>query len=160
FPVLAAIEPATAAPGLLFGVLFALLVLLAAVAVVNEQGHPHSLSAFFALAAEAVWSAKHLTPERLLPALTMYAGFGLFYLGVPLLAERLGKKLEPRGSGAVVLFVSLAFLFFLAAGPVAHSALWGMALLLAILNLGLLLEASAGRLPWLSIFGIVLSWVV
>ena len=160
FPVLAAIEPATAAPGLLFGVLFALLVVLAAVAVTNEKGRVHFLSAFFALAAEAVWSAKHLTPERLLPALTMYAAFGLFYLGVPLIAERLGKKLEPRGSGAVVLFVSLAFLFFLAAGPVAHAALWGMALLLAILNLGLLLEASAGTLPLLSILGIVLSWIV
>ncbi len=160
FPVLVAIEPATAAPGLVFGVLFALLVALATVAVTNEQGRVHFLSAFFALAAEALWSAKHLTPERLLPALTMYAAFGLFYLGVPLIAERLGKKLEPRGSGAVVLFVSLAFLFFLAAGPVAHSALWGMALLLAILNLGLLLEASAGTLPLLSILGIVLSWIV
>jgi hypothetical protein len=160
FPVLVAIEPATAAPGVVFGVLFALLIVLAAVAVVNEQGRVHFLSAFFALAAEAVWSAKHLTPERLLPALTMYAAFGLFYLGVPLIAERLGKKLEPRGSGAVVLFVSLAFLFFLAAGPVAHSALWGMALLLAILNLGLFLEASAGALPLLSFLGMVLSWIV
>lgn len=160
FPILAAIEPATATPGLVFGVLFSLLIVLAAVAVANEQGRVHFLSAFFALAAEAVWSAQHLTPERLLPALTMYAAFGLFYLGVPLVAERLGKKLEPRGSGAVVLFISLAFLFFLAAGPVADSALWGMALLLAILNLGLFLEASAGTLPLLSIVGIVLSWIV
>jgi hypothetical protein len=160
FPVLVAIEPAAAAPGGVFGVLFALLVVLAAVAVTNGQGRIHFLSAFFALVAEALWSAKYLTPERLLPGLTMYAAFGLFYLGVPLIAQRLGKKLEPRGSGAVVLFVSLAFLFFIAAGPVAASALWGMALLLALLNLGLLLEASAGTLPLLSILGIVLSWIV
>ena len=70
----------------------------------------HFLSALFALAAEAMWSANYLTPERLLPALVMYAAFGLFYLGVPIVAERLGKKLEPQGSGAVVLFVSIAFL--------------------------------------------------
>ena len=160
FPALAAIEPATAAPGLLFGVLFALLIVLAAAAVLNEEGRLHFLAAFFALAAEAVWSAKYLTPERLLSALTMYAAFGLFYLGVPLIAERQGKKLQPRGAGAVVLFVSLALLFFLAAGPVARSALWGMALLLAILNLGLLREASAGTLPLLSILGMALSWIV
>ena len=160
FPALAAIEPATAAPGLLFGVLFALLIALAAAAVANEAGHLHFLAAFFALAAEAVWSAKYLTPERLLSALTMYAAFGLFYLGVPLIAERQGKKLQPRGAGAVVLFVSLALLFFLAAGPVARSALWGMALLLAILNLGLLREASKGTLPLLSILGMALSWIV
>jgi predicted membrane protein DUF2339 len=160
FPVLVAIEPATAAPGLLFGTLFALLVLLATVAVLTGAGRVHFLAAFFVLAAEAVWSAKHLTPERLLPGLTIYAVFGLFYLGVPLIAERRGRRLEPEGSAALILCASLGLLFFLAAGPVADSALWGMALLLAILNLGLLAEASAGHLPVVSLVGMALSWIV
>ena len=160
FAVLAAIEPATSAPGLLFSVLIGLAAVIAAVAVAGESGRLHFLAAFFVLVAEAVWSSHHLTPEHLLAALTLYATFALFYLGVPLLAERLGKRLEPQGSGAIVLFVSLALLLFLATGPVASAALWGLALLLVMLNAGLLLEAAHGRLPFLSVAGAVLSWIV
>ena len=35
-----------------------------------------------------------------------------------------------------------------------------MALLLAILNLGLFFEASRGRFPILSLAGVMLSWIV
>jgi uncharacterized membrane protein len=160
FPVLAWIEPATAAPGLLFGSLFALLIVLAGATISAESGRAHFLGAVFVLAAEAVWSVKHLSPERLLPALTIYAGFGLFYLAVPIVAERAGKRLRPEGSGALVLFASLGLLFFLAAGPVARVALWGLALLLLLLNVGLLAEASRSRFPLLAFAGIVLSWIV
>jgi uncharacterized membrane protein len=45
-------------------------------------------------------------------------------------------------------------------GSVAASALWGMALLIAVLNVGLFSEASHARLPLISIMGAVLSWVV
>lgn len=160
FPVLAAIEKETAGPGALFGVLFALLVVLGAYSVFYEEGAVHFLAAFFALAAEAIWSAKHLDADRLLPALTLYGVFALFYLGVPMAARRLGKTLRPSGSGAILLFVSLGLLFFLAAGPVAAAALWGLALLLAILNLGLLFEASSGHHPILALLGMILSWIV
>lgn len=160
FPALVLVEPATASPALLFSTLFVLLAVLALFAVRRERGEFHFLSAFFALAAEAAWSARHLTPPRLLPALTIYAVFALFYLGVPLLARRRGKTLRPEGSGAILLFVSLTLLFFLAAGPVAAAAIWGVALLLAILNVGLFVEGSAGRQPLLSVAGIILSWIV
>jgi uncharacterized membrane protein len=160
FPALAYIEPRAAQPGALFGVLFALMALVAAYAIAREEGAVHFLAAFFAVAAEAVWSSRHLTPDRLLPALAIYAIFGMFYLGAPIVAAQYGKRLRPEGSGAVVLFVSLGLLFFLAAGPVASAALWGIAILLAILNFGLLVEAMSGRHPLLLVAGLALSWIV
>ena len=160
FPVLAGIEPATASPGALFGVLFVLMAVLAVYAVAKEEGAIHFVAAFFALAAEAVWSAKHLAPDRLLSALTMYAVFGLFYLGVPLVARHWKKRLKPEGSGAIVLFASLGLLLFLAARTSGSAALWGIALLLLILNLGLFLEAASGRSPLLLFAGLLLSWIV
>src|SRR5262249_4548791 len=134
FPVLFSLEPAAAAPGLPFAALFALLAATAAFALLYEDGWLHSIAAFFAIAAEAVWSARSLPPEWLLPGISIYAVFGLFYLGVPLLARRLRRRLPPAGSGAFLLLLSLGLLFFLAAGPLAQAALWGLALLLVILN--------------------------
>lgn len=160
FPVLAAAEPATASPGLLFGALFLMLAGLALYAVAFGRGPIYFTAAFFALAAEAVWSSRHLTRERLLPALVIYAGFALSYLGVPMLARSYGRALKPEGSGAVLLLASLGLLFFLAGGPVASSALWGVGLLLAILNLSLFAEGSAGRFPALTVAGVLLSWLV
>ena len=160
FPVLFLQEPAAAAPGLPFAVLFALLAATAAFALLEEDGRLHSIAAFFAIAAEAVWSANSLTPERLLAGIAIYALFGLFYLGVPLLARRLRRRLPPAGSGAFLLLLSLGLLFFLAAGPLAQAALWGLALLLVILNAGLFLEAGTLRRPLLALAGIVLSWLL
>ena len=159
-PVLVAEEPRAAAPGLLFGVVFVLLAACAAYAVVREEGGVFFAGAFFALVAQAVWSAKHLTPERLLPGLALYGVFSLFYLGVPLLARRYGKGLKPGGLSVVLLFAALALLLFLAAGPVAASALWGLALLLAVLNVGLFAEGAAGRFPVATLLGVLLSWGV
>lgn len=160
FAALVQLEPAAAAPGLLFGVLFLLLAATAGFALLYEDGRLHFLAAFFALAAEALWSAKHLNADNLLAGISLYGLFGLFYLGVPLLAQRLGRTLQPAGSGGILLLASLGLLFFLAAGPVAPSALWGLALLLAVLNAGLFLEARAGRWPWTSIAGLLLSWIL
>ncbi|MBK9376187.1 MAG: DUF2339 domain-containing protein [Holophagales bacterium] len=159
-PVLVAEEPRAASPGLLFAVVFVLLALCAAYAIVREEGGVFFAGAFFALLAEAVWSAKHLTPERLLPGLALYGVFSLFYLGVPLLARRFGKSLSPGGLSVVLLFAALALLLFLAAGPVAASALWGLALLLAVLNVGLFAEGAAGRFPVATLAGVLLSWGV
>ena len=160
FPVLAGIEPRSAEPLLFFGVLFLLVAALATYAVLKGDGPVHFLASALVLAAEAIWSAYHLDSARLLPALLVYGGFGLFYLGVPILAERRGKPLRPEGSGAIVLFASLGLLFFLAAGPAAQASLWVMAVLLGVLNLGLLYEASRGRHPILAFAGLVLSWIV
>jgi uncharacterized membrane protein len=158
FPALIILEPAAASPGLTFGVLFLLLLASAASALLYESGWLHFGSAFFAVAAEAVWSGRHLTPERLLPGLALYAVFGLFYLGVPLAARRLGRKLRPEGASSVLLLAGLALLGFLSLGPVAPSAVWGLALLLTLLNAGLFLEAREERRPALALAGVVLSW--
>jgi len=160
FAGLAIREPATASPWLLFGVLFLLLAVIAAVAISTEEGALYFVGAFFAVTAEAVWSSRYLEPERLLPALAIYGIFGVFYLGVPLVARALRRKLQPRGAGSVILLLSLGLLLFLSFGSVAHAALWGMALLLMILNLGLLIEGAAGERAVLRIVGIVLSWIV
>ena len=160
FPVLFVLEPAAASPGLPFAVLFLLLAATAGFALAYEDGALQSTAAFFAIAAEAVWSARSLSPERLLPGVAVYAVFGLFYLGVPILARRRGRRLPPTGSGAFLLLLSLGLLFFLAAGPLAASALWGLALLLVILNAGLFLEAGTLRRPALAVAGTILSWIL
>lgn len=159
-PVLVAEEARAASPVLLFAVVFVLLALCAAYAILREEGGVFFVGAFFALLAEAVWSAKHLTPERLLPGLALYGVFSLFYLGVPLLARRFGKALRPGGLSVVLLYAALALLLFLAAGPIAASALWGLALLLAVLNVGLFAEGAAGRFPVATVLGVLLSWGV
>src|SRR3954468_3019564 len=160
FPPLAALEPRTASPVLLFAVLLALLGACATYAVARREGIVHFIAAFFTIAAEAVWSAKYLAPSRLLAALAIYAVFGLFFIGVPVVARRRNAPLTPQGAGSALALVSIALLFFLAGGAVAQAALWGIAVLLAILTLGLFTEASASRNPILAIAGTLLAWMV
>jgi len=62
-------------------------------------------------------------------------------------------------SGAV-LIASLALLWFLTTGPVAAPALWGLALLLAVLNAAIFIESAATGLSMLSLTGSAVSWVV
>jgi hypothetical protein len=160
FPVVARIEPAVASPFLLFGTLFVLLALLGWRALVTSRAPLYFVAAFFGVAAEASWSATHLVADRLGAALALYATFGVYYLGVPLAARRLGRPLDPPWGAGAVLMASLAILLFLASGPQAAAGLWGLAILLAILNAGLFIESAAGRLPLLSAVGGALSWVV
>jgi len=160
FPVLTLLEPRTASPILAFGVLLALLGACATYAILHRDGPVHFIAAFFAVAAEAVWSAKYLSPERLLSALAIYAVFGLFFIGVPVVARRRGTPLAPEQAGSALALVSIALLFFLAGGAVAQAALWGIALLLAILTLGLFTEASTTRNPALAVIGTLLAWAV
>jgi hypothetical protein len=160
FPVLFSIEPLAASPGLPFGVLFLLLAGCAAHAIIQRAGPVHYVAAFFALAAEAVWSSRFLDPSRLYAALGLYGLFGLFYVGVPVLARRYKRPFEPAVATGILTLASLALLLFLAAGSAAASALWGMALLIAVLNVGLLLESSTGKMPALSVAGSLLSWAI
>jgi uncharacterized membrane protein len=160
FAVLARIEPAVASPLILFGTLFALLGLIAWRALTTGEPQLYFLAAFFGIAAEASWSATFLSAEHLRAAMLLYAAFGVFYLGVPLAARRRGRTLEPRWGGGALTLVSLALLLFLATGETAPLAVWGLALLLAILNAGLFVESASGGLPWLSAIGALLSWMV
>jgi uncharacterized membrane protein len=160
FPVLCAIEPRTASPTIPFVLLFVLLAACAAVAMAERAGVLYYIGAFFAVAAEAVWSSRYLNPDSLYTALALYAVFGLFYLGVPFIARRRGRPLEPAVAPGVLTLASLALLVVVPSGPGAESALWGMALLIALLNAGLYLESAAVRMPALSIAGAALSWLV
>ncbi len=120
------------------------------------------IAAFMALAGEAVWSSRYLAPERLLSALAIYGGFGLFYLGVPLDRAQAGKtRCGPSGHAGVLLLASIGLLFFLSSVPVAGASLWGLALLLAVLNVCDVRRGRRGRRgPWLAGGGTVLSWLV
>ncbi|MGH7894437.1 MAG: hypothetical protein ACREQL_07195, partial [Candidatus Binatia bacterium] len=59
-----------------------------------------------------------------------------------------------------MLVASLALLLFLAAGPVARAALFGIGALLALLNLGLFTVVTVG--PWriIRLVGALVSWLV
>lgn len=160
FPVLVSIETRTASPALLFGVLLALLAACATFAIMRREGVVHFIAAFFAVVAEAVWSAKYLTSDHLLAAVSIYGVFGLFFIGAPVVARRRNAPLAPQGAGAAIALASIALLFFLAGGAVAQAALPGIALLLGLLTVGLFTEARSARSPLLAIVGTVLAWGV
>lgn len=113
FSVLAAIEPRCAAPELMFGVLLVLLACTAAYAAFRGQGTAYYLGAFFAVAAEAVWSARHLAVERLVSAVVIYTIFALFYLGAPLAAGRWYRKLHAGIASNAVFLGLFGHLFLL-----------------------------------------------
>jgi uncharacterized membrane protein len=160
FPVIVRIEPATASPLVPFAALFIVLALLAWRSFATAASGLYFVAAFFAVAAEASWSATHLVAERLGAAIILYAGFALFYLGVPLAWRRRQQEMQPRWGGGALMIVSLLLLLFLAGGPQAAASIWGLALLLAILDAGLFIESASGAMPLLSVVGAVLSWIV
>ena len=158
--VIVRIEPQTEAPLTIFAAAFVILAIVVWRAFTAGDAGLYFTAAFFALAAEASWSATHFSPARLWTAVALYAAFAVFYLGVPLAWRRLGRVMEPKWGSGAVLLASLAMLLFLAAGPRASAALWGLALLLAILDAGLFIEGAAGGTPVLTMAGGLLSWVV
>jgi uncharacterized membrane protein len=160
FPALARFEPALASPGLGFSVLFVMLAGCAAYAVSESDGLVYFVAAFVAVAAEAAWSATFLSSERLTAALAMYAAFGLVMIAVPVIARRVGRALEPAVVGGVLLLAGILLLLFLSQESMAGASLWGLALLIALLNLALANEGREGGLRQIAIAGSVLSWLV
>jgi predicted membrane protein DUF2339 len=160
FTVVARIEPAVDAPFRLFAPLFALLLLLAWRAFARDDFAVYFLAAFFGMAAEAAWSATHLTIDHLRAALVLYGAFGAYYIGAPVLARRAGRTMRPRWGGGVVMIAGLLLLLFLAGGPLPAESLWGLAVLLAILNAGIFVESAAGELPVVSVAAGAVSWLV
>ncbi|HSP34257.1 MAG TPA: DUF2339 domain-containing protein, partial [Thermoanaerobaculia bacterium] len=96
---------------------------------------------------------------RLDAALIIYGAFALLFLGVPVLARRLNRAIDPNGT-AVVAILALAILFFLTGATIAAAALWGLALLLGILLAGTFIEASASCRPALAAIAMLLGWMV
>jgi uncharacterized membrane protein len=159
-PALVLLEPRTASPALLFGTFFVLLLGTAFVALHYARGPLYFLASFFVIAGEAVWSARHLSADRLSAALLLYGAFALLFLGVPMLARRFGIPLAPRFGAPLTTILSLAMLLFLTIDSVAGAALWGLTLLLAILLAGIILESKAERRPLLAVVALVLTWIV
>ncbi len=160
FPTFVASNDFAASPGLIFSILFVLAAAAAAYAVIFETGPLYFVSAFAVVATEAIWSARFLSQERLLSALALYGVFALFFLGVPVLARRMGRQLRPQRALAILVILSIAILFFLDGGKVADASLWGLALMLAVLNAGAIMEARVIGTPLLSIVAVILSWIV
>jgi uncharacterized membrane protein len=160
FPALVALEPHSASPAILFGAAFMLLAAVAYVALRHAQGWLYFVASFFVIVAEGIWSASYLTEERLYAALLLYGAFGLLFLGVPALARRFDRTLAPRAGSAITAIVSLGMLLFLTIDSVAGAALWGLALLLAILLVGTIVEAKVERRPIVAAIAVVLTWIV
>ena len=160
FPALVVLEPAAASPLALFPGLLLLLAMASAYAVRFGEGRVYVIAALATLLTETFWSSHCLDSSRLLAALLVYGGFGLFFLAVPYLAERRGRAFSPEGTGSMLLLVSLGLLLFLATGRIAGHSLGVLAALLLILNGGLLFEASRGRRVWLAILGLGVSFLV
>jgi hypothetical protein len=158
--VIVRIEPETAAPFGIFSAAFLILAIAAWQAFAVGDAGLYFPAAFFALTAQASWSATHFSADRFWTAIILYAAFAFFYIGVPAAWRRRGRVMQPRWGAGAVLIASLAFLVFLTAGARGGAALWGLALLLAILEAGLFIESAGGRLPVLSMVGGLLSWVV
>jgi uncharacterized membrane protein len=158
FPILAAREPATADPAILFATLFVLFAAISAYAVKYGRGGVYLIAAFLSIIAQAVWSARHLTSGTLTAALLIYLAFGLLILGVPVMARRAGRPISSEGVSITIL-ASLAVLFFLTGESVAPAAIWGLALLLLILQTGLFNEARHGVKAAAAI-GAVVGWLV
>ena len=159
FSVIARIDPGAASPWPLFAPLAILVLLCASAAYAYGKGI-FFIASFLAVAAQAVWSARHLTVERLPAAVAVYALFGVISSAVPVVARRRGRTLEPESGTALVLLASLGLLLFLSRGGIAPAALWALALLLAILNAGMFIESASSRVPLLSQVGSVMSWLI
>ena len=160
FPVIVRIEPATASPLVPFAALFAVLAVIAWRALADERGGPVLCRRIFRRGGRSVVvgdTSGGRSPWRR----------GRPLCGVRAVLPGRAARLAPHMAGDVsawgggaLLLASLALLLFLAAGPQAAAALWGLALLLAIVNAGLFIESAAGAMPLLSVAGAVLSWIV
>jgi hypothetical protein len=137
-------------------VLLVLVLGISGYAILAETGPVYFIASLFALLAEALWAYRYLTPDSLVSGLAIFGVFGLLYIGVPLMARKWNKDLKPELAGAGLLLLSIVLLMFLAVGSLAPVAIWGLALLLLILNIGMLWQ----REPLLAVAGIVVSWII
>jgi uncharacterized membrane protein len=159
-PGLTTLHVPASQPVLLFGVLFATVVIFAVYAFVHEAGVAYAIAAFLAIVSEGVWSASNVTQANLTTALLIYAGFALFFIGVPVLARRLRRDIVSQRTMLLLVIGSIGVLFFLATGTIAPHALWALAILLVIINAGAISEARTTENSVLAISAIIVSWIV
>jgi uncharacterized membrane protein len=148
FPILAAIEPATSSPYVLFNALLALLSAVAYYATARKDIGVHFVAAFFTLAAEAVWSAKHLGPDQLVPAAVLYVVFALFYLWAP------------PAPNTYLALAGHAFLFWVALQTSLALTPWPLLGTLVVLNVAIGIAALRSRRGELHLGAILASQLV
>jgi hypothetical protein len=163
FPVLAGIEPATSAPGALFAVLFVLAGAVATYSVRRLNPAVHLLAAVFVLATEVVWSANHLRAENLPSGLMIYAIFGVFYLGVPILQKEWKTESEVRSSdlktrlSAFLALSGHALLLFVVLDSALSVRVWPFLITLGFLNLAIAFATLYTRTGGLLLVALVAS---
>ncbi|MGA8808245.1 MAG: DUF2339 domain-containing protein [Thermoanaerobaculia bacterium] len=160
FPALAILPVPASEPMLLFGVLFLLVAIIAAYAIRHNAGAGFAIAAFLAIVAEGVWSADNVKPATLTTALVIYAAFALLFLAVPIVARRFGSDIVSQRTMMTLVLGSIGVLFFLTIGDAAPHALWILAILLAIINIGAITQSKPRQRAILAASAIVLSWIV
>jgi uncharacterized membrane protein len=159
-PALVVLEPRAGAPALLFGTFLALLAAVAFVAVRHNQAFLYFVASLFIVVAEATWSVREFTPERLYIALAVFAAFGLLWVAVPIIAKRFGRDLPPYVPAAVTMLVSVPMLLFVAADKALAFPAWPLFGVLAILTLAIGLGSLYLRRGSLTIGGAVGAQIV
>ena len=142
---------------LLFGTLFVLVAIIAAYAIRHSA---YAIAAFLAIVTEGVWSADNVTATNLTTALMIYAAFALLFLGVPIVARRFGRDIVSQRTMMALVLGSIGVLLFLTIGDAAPHALWILAILLAIINIGAIAQSKARQHAILAASAIILSWIV
>ncbi|MEA2342303.1 MAG: hypothetical protein QOF63_472, partial [Thermoanaerobaculia bacterium] len=160
FPALAMLPVPASAPMLLFGTLFILVAIIAGYAIRHSAGAGYAIAAFLAIVAEGVWSADNVKPATLTTALVIYAAFALLFLAVPIVARRLGRDIVSQRTMMALVLGSIGVLFFLTIGDAAPHALWILAILLAIINIGAIAQSKPRQRAILAASAIILSCIV
>jgi uncharacterized membrane protein len=160
FPALAILPIPASSPMLLFGTLFLLVAIIAAYAIRHSAGAGYAIAAFLAIAAEGVWSADNVKPATLTTALIIYAVFALLFLAVPIVARRFGRDIVSQRTMMALILGSIGVLFFLTIGAAAPHALWILAILLAIINVGAIAQSKPRQRAMVAASAIIVSWIV
>jgi uncharacterized membrane protein len=160
FPALAMLPIPASSPTLLFGTLFILVAIIAAYAIRHSAGPGYAIAAVLAIVAEGVWSADNVKPATLTTALVIYAAFTLLFLAVPIIAGRFGRDIVSQRTMMALVLGSIGVLFFLTIGDAAPHALWILAILLAIINIGAIAQSKPRQRAIIAASAIVLSWIV
>jgi uncharacterized membrane protein len=160
FPALAILPIPASAPMLFFGTLFLLVAIIAAYAIRHSAGAGYAIAAFLAIVAEGVWSADNVKPATLTTALVIYAAFALLFLTVPIIARRLGPEVVSHRTMTVLVLGSISVLFFLTFGDAAPHALWILAVVLGLINIGAIAQSRPEEPAFVAVPALLLSWVL
>jgi uncharacterized membrane protein len=153
-------EPRAESPAVVFPALLVLVLAIAWRAMTEPTGRLYYIAAVIAVFTFGAWTGSYLTPATVFSALAIHAAFTALYLGVPHVARRHGAPLgAAAGPGAILLLAQLALMVFVD-GEVAARAVWGLALLLMIINAGVFLESAIVSRPVTAFFSCLISWFV